>query len=90
VLSQIEHHHIQTLIIDLSGVTPMELDASNQFIKIIEGISMMGCKTILTGLRADIVKNLIQIGVGFNPLAEFKGTLQQALNDVIYDSQLNK
>ncbi|MDR4945712.1 ATP-binding protein [Neobacillus cucumis] len=90
VLSQIEHHHIQSLIIDLSGVTPMEHDASNQFIKIIEGISMMGCKTILTGLRADIVKSLIQIGVGFNPLAEFKGTLQQALNDVIYDSQLNK
>ncbi|MEH7417799.1 hypothetical protein V7266_21235 [Neobacillus drentensis] len=65
----------------------MEIDASDKFAKIIEGISMMGCKTILTGLRADIVKNLINIGIDFNALAEFKGTLQQALNDVMYDQR---
>jgi len=84
VFSEIENHHIQSLILDLSGVTPLEMDAAQNFIKIIEGISMMGCKTIITGLRADIVKSLISLGVGYNPIAEFKGTLQQALNDVMY------
>jgi anti-anti-sigma regulatory factor len=87
VLTEIENHHIRSLIIDLSGVTPMEQDATNRLIKIIEGISMMGCETFLTGLRAEIVKNLINIGVGFNPLAKFKGNLQQALNDVINDTE---
>ena len=79
VLTEIENHHIRSLIIDLSGVTPMEQDATNRLIKIIEGISMMGCETFLTGLRAEIVKNLINIGVGFNPLAKFKGNLRKPL-----------
>ncbi|WP_042374422.1 ATP-binding protein [Neobacillus jeddahensis] len=87
VLTEIEHHHIQSLIIDLSGVAPMEIESTNKLVKIIEGITMMGCKIILTGLRADIVKRLINNETGFTPLAEFKGTLQQALNDVIYHHQ---
>ncbi len=82
VLNEIETNHIQILIIDLSGVAHMELEASNSFIQIIEGISMMGCKTILTGLRAEIVKNLISSGIGLIRQAEFKGTLKLALNDV--------
>ncbi|WP_160725415.1 ATP-binding protein [Bacillus sp. USDA818B3_A] len=88
VLSEIETRQIQYLIIDLSGVTPTDYEASKQFVKIIEGISMMGCKTILTGLRADIVKNIINQGIGFNLMADFKGTLQQALNDVIFSNTL--
>ncbi|ULT57916.1 ATP-binding protein [Neobacillus drentensis] len=87
VFSEIENHHIQSLIIDLSGITPMKHDATVQFIKLIEGISMMGCKTFLTGLRAEIVKNLISIDAGFKPMAKFKGTLEQALNDVINDTE---
>ncbi|WP_102348919.1 ATP-binding protein [Bacillus sp. Marseille-P3661] len=88
VLNEIENRHIQTLIIDLSGVTPMEQEITNKLLKIIEGISMMGCKTIITGLRAEIVKNIIQSNVAINHHAEFKGTLQVALNDVMSKSQV--
>jgi anti-anti-sigma regulatory factor len=88
VLSEIEQQRIQTLILDLSGVTPMEREITNSLIRIIDGIAMMGCKTIITGLRADIVKNIITSEVGITQNAEFKGTLQLALKDVLRNKEL--
>jgi anti-anti-sigma regulatory factor/two-component sensor histidine kinase len=88
VLSQIENQRIQTLILDLSGVTPMEKEIINSLIGIIDGIAMMGCKTVITGLRADIVKSIITSGVSISRNAEFKGTLQLALNDVLMNHAL--
>jgi len=85
VFDEIENQHIQILILDLSGAAPMDGEITRQLLKIIEGISMMGCKTIVTGIRAEIVKSIISSGVGFMNQAEFKGTLQVALNDVIYN-----
>ena len=83
VLNEIEERHIQTLIIDLSGVAKMDDEITSNFVNIIEGISIMGCKTILTGLRAEFVKGLIKSVIYLNQKAEFKGTLQLALKDVI-------
>lgn len=88
VLSEIEAQRIQTLIMDLSGVPPMERDIMQRLLSIIDGIAMMGCKTILTGLRAEIVNNMISEGNGFYGRAEFKGTLQIALNDVLFKEEL--
>lgn len=84
VLSSIENNRIQTLIIDLSGIASMEADTTQQLVKVLEGISFMGCKTIITGIRKEIVRELISLGKSLNALAEFKGTLQIALNDVVF------
>jgi anti-anti-sigma regulatory factor/two-component sensor histidine kinase len=84
VLIEIENNHIQTLIIDLSGVAPLEQETAYEFNRIIDGIYMMGCKTILTGLRAEIVKSLVTSGVNLMQKVEFKGTLQLALNDAFF------
>ncbi|WEG12106.1 STAS domain-containing protein [Pullulanibacillus sp. KACC 23026] len=86
VLEEIGKHHIRTLIIDLSGITPMEEVAVYDFKKIIEANSMMGCQTIITGLRSDIVKNFVNIGINLRELAEFKGTLELALNDILFEN----
>lgn len=84
VLLAIENCQIKTLIVDLSGITPMGKEIIQKFNKIVEGISMMGCKTIITGLRAEIVKELISSGITMNSLPEFKGNLQQALQESMY------
>ena len=49
--------------------------------KIIDGISMMGCKTVITGLRAEVVRKMIHMEVSFNPEAKTLGTLQQELKE---------
>jgi rsbT co-antagonist protein RsbR len=89
VLEEIGKHHIQTLIIDLSGIMPMEEETTHDFKKIIEAIAMMGCQTVITGLRTEIVQSLVTFGVDLKEHAEFKGTLQLALNEVIFGGSLH-
>ncbi|MCL7749610.1 ATP-binding protein [Halalkalibacter alkaliphilus] len=86
VLTEIENQSIQTLIVDFSGVTPMEQETVSDLASIIDGIYMMGCKTILTGLRKEVVKNFRNSSATFLHQGEFKGTLQLALDDVLLNS----
>jgi len=83
VLTAISDLKIQTLIIDLSGAANMEMHVIDHFQKVLTGISMMGCKAILTGLRADLVRTMIHSGISFEEKAETKGTLQQTLREYL-------
>lgn len=87
VFTEIENRQIQTLIIDLSGVASIGQVGADNFIRIIDGLTMMGCTTILTGMRAEIVKKLIAQGNQLLKRAVFKGTLQLALNDVVFKTE---
>ncbi|MBM7694274.1 anti-anti-sigma regulatory factor [Peribacillus deserti] len=79
VLNEIGSTRFQTLVIDLSGVAMMEMDVINHFEKILAGVSMMGCKAILTGMRPDLVRKMVHAGIRFENDAETKGTLQETL-----------
>ncbi|MGS2779427.1 STAS domain-containing protein [Robertmurraya sp. GLU-23] len=80
VLTEIGRLRIQTLIIDLSGIGDMEPDVIDHLMKIIDGTSMMGCHSIITGLRAEVVKKMIHLDVSaFFKKTKTLGTLQQAL-----------
>jgi anti-anti-sigma regulatory factor len=83
VLIGISDLRIETLIIDLSGTANMEMHVIDHFQKILTGISMMGCKAILTGLRADLVRTMIHSEISFEEKAETKGTLQQTLKEYL-------
>ncbi|MGG1369492.1 STAS domain-containing protein [Priestia megaterium] len=88
VLMGISGLRIETLIIDLSGIANMEMHVIDYFQKVLTGISMMGCKAILTGLRADLVKTMIHSGISFKDKAEAKGTLQQTLKEYLVQNRL--
>jgi rsbT co-antagonist protein RsbR len=79
VLMGISSMKIQTLIIDLSGIAEMEIDIIYQFEKILNGVNMMGCKAVLSGLRVELVRKIVKTGVSFGSQVETKGTLQQTL-----------
>jgi rsbT co-antagonist protein RsbR len=81
VLMGISSMRIQTLIIDLSGIAEMEMDVIHQFDKILNGVSMMGCKAVLTGLRVELVREIVSAGVSFGCQVDTKGTLQQTLKE---------
>ncbi|WP_420837675.1 STAS domain-containing protein [Bacillus mesophilum] len=83
VLNEIANSRIQTLILDLSGVALMEMDVIDQFEKILAGISMMGCKAVLTGLRPDLVRRMVHAGIRFDKDADTRGTLQDTLREYI-------
>ncbi|RST72599.1 STAS domain-containing protein [Siminovitchia acidinfaciens] len=83
ILMEISKFGIQTLMIDLSGVAKMEPEVIDRFMKIIDGIELMGCEAILTGLHPIIVRKMINLGVSFGDKAVMKGTLQQAVKDYL-------
>lgn len=87
VLAQIGSTRIETLIIDLSGVLGMETEVIQRMIDLLEGVKMMGCESVITGLRPEIVKTMIRMGLSFEQKAATKGTLQQALSDYLAPMQ---
>lgn len=81
ILTEIGNARIQTLIMDLSGIADMEGEQIEGLKKIIDGISMMGCTAVITGLRKEIVRKITSIGIIFSSNMRITGTLQQALRD---------
>jgi rsbT co-antagonist protein RsbR len=80
VLTEVGRLRIQILIMDLSGIADMESEVIEHLMKTINGSSMMGCRTVITGLRADVVRKMIGLGVTFDKDTKTFGTLQQALS----------
>jgi len=79
VLRQIEVLQIETLIIDLSGVTFLDSAVLNHLFKLFDGIELMGCTTVLTGIRSEIAGSMLKMGLTINNSVIKKGNLQQAL-----------
>ena len=57
----------------------MEMNVIDQFQKVLKGISMMGSKAVISGMRPELVTKMIQTGISFSEKAETRGTLQQTL-----------
>ncbi|SFC64952.1 Anti-anti-sigma regulatory factor (antagonist of anti-sigma factor) [Bacillus sp. OV322] len=83
VLNDIARFKIQSLIMDLSGITDMDVEVIDKFQKVLDGIDMMGCTAVITGLRAELVRKMIHLGISFDRKAITKGTLQQTVQDFI-------
>jgi rsbT co-antagonist protein RsbR len=81
VLTAISEMRIQTLIMDLSGVADISADDVYRLIQIIDGASLMGCNTVITGLRKAVVRKVTDLGNMLNEKTKTLGTLQQALNE---------
>lgn len=79
VLMDISRLKVQTLIMDLSGIADMEKNVIDHFQKVLNGINMMGSKAVITGMRPELVRNMIHTGINFVQKAETRGTLQQTL-----------
>lgn len=79
VLTAIGETRIQTLIMDLSGIADMEPNVIDHLRKLIEGCSLMGCNTVITGLRPEVVRKIVKLGFTFDQNTKTFGTLQQAL-----------
>ena len=80
VLTEVGRLHMQTLLMDLSGIAVMEAEVIDQLKKIIDGAAMMGCTTAISGLRPDVVRSMVRLGVQFDKNTQMVGTLQQALS----------
>lgn len=79
VLTAISEMRIHTLIMDLSGIGDIDREDIHRLIQVIDGASLMGCTTIMTGLRKMVVMRITELGIKLNEEIKTLGTLQQAL-----------
>jgi Signal transduction histidine kinase len=80
-LNQIASLKLQKIIIDLSGVAFMDTAVVGHLFRIVEGIGLLGCKAIITGIRPEIANTMIELGIPFTEKVDTKATLQQALEE---------
>ncbi|OZU90285.1 anti-anti-sigma factor [Virgibacillus indicus] len=90
ILYEISEKRVQTLIMDLSGIAEMDVEVIQNFLKVLDGVAMMGCRTIVTGLRPDIVRNITALDISFDEKVKTKATLKQALKGYIKDEDTDR
>jgi len=87
VLAQIAEQKIRILLIDMSGVAYLDADVLNKLLKLLDGIRFMGCKVTLTGIRPEIVRTMLELGIRFDEGIQTNGTLQQALEELGFKTE---
>ncbi|WP_416825964.1 ATP-binding protein [Ectobacillus polymachus] len=81
-LIRVKEIKAQQLIIDISGVPFVDTAVVNHLFKIVKGIKLLGCSTILTGISAEIADTMIELGIEIDNELTTKSDLQQALQEI--------
>jgi rsbT co-antagonist protein RsbR len=81
-LVRVKELKAQQLIIDISGVPFVDTAVVNHLFKIVKGIRLLGCSTILTGISPEIADTMIELGIEVDNELRTKSDLQQALQEI--------
>ncbi|WNB90983.1 STAS domain-containing protein [Bacillus sp. NEB1478] len=80
-LNQAVKLKLENLIIDVSGVLIVDTMVADQLLRVISALSLLGVKTILTGIRPEVAQTMVALGVNLENI-EVKGNLHQAFSDL--------
>ncbi|MEH7391179.1 ATP-binding protein [Bacillus sp. JJ1503] len=81
-LIKVKELKAEQLIIDLSGVPYIDTSVVNHLFKIVKGIKLLGCSTILTGISPDTADTMIELGIEIDNGVKTMSDLQQALQEI--------
>ncbi|OLS38315.1 anti-anti-sigma factor [Alkalihalophilus pseudofirmus] len=74
---------LSKLILDLSGVSFVDTMVANHIFKLVDGLSLLGVKTIITGISPAIAQTSVQLDIKMERLVTC-ATLKQALANIGY------
>jgi rsbT co-antagonist protein RsbR len=69
------------LFLDLSGVLTIDTTVAHKIIKIVISLRLLGVNLILTGIRPEISRTIVNLGIDFQ--TESRGTLKQAIQEFV-------
>lgn len=81
-LIRVKELKAEQLIVDISGVPFVDTAVVNHLFKIVKGIKLLGCSTILTGISPEIADTMIELGVEVDNELRTMSDLQQALQSL--------
>lgn len=76
-LNQAIKLRLEHLIIDVSGVMIIDTMVADQLFRVIDALSLLGVKTILTGIRTEVAQTMVSLGLNTDKI-KVKGNLHQA------------
>ncbi|MDQ0340481.1 rsbT co-antagonist protein RsbR [Caldalkalibacillus uzonensis] len=82
-LERINQGRISHIILDLSGVAYMDTGVVQHLFKMVDGFTLLGCQTTVTGIRPEIANTVVEMGIEITNRVKTFGSLQQALEKEI-------
>lgn len=80
LLEAIRAHRARIVIIDITGVPAVDSKVANHLIQTVEAARLMGAKTIVTGLSAEVAQTLVTLGVDLSQVRTV-GDLQTGIEE---------
>ncbi|WP_210364040.1 STAS domain-containing protein [Bacillus sp. REN3] len=69
------------LIFDISGVAIVDTMVADQLFKVISALSLVGVKTIMTGIRPEVAHTMVSLGLNLDGIT-VKANLHQAFKEI--------
>jgi rsbT co-antagonist protein RsbR len=80
-LKQSANLKLSHLILDISGVMIVDTMVADQLFKVIEALSLIGVKTIITGIRPEVAQTIVTLGIKLNGI-QVKANVYQAFEEL--------
>jgi rsbT co-antagonist protein RsbR len=78
LLNGIVTHQAEMVIIDVTGVPEIDTNVASHLLRTIRAASLLGARSVLVGIRADMAQTMIQLGVDLGAI-ETKSNLQAGI-----------
>jgi PAS domain S-box-containing protein len=78
LLEGIEDHQAKIAIMDITGVPVVDTAVAMYLIQTARAASLMGCRSLLVGIRPEIAQVIVELGIDMSGLATF-GDLQSGI-----------
>ncbi|GIV97234.1 MAG: hypothetical protein KatS3mg057_1891 [Herpetosiphonaceae bacterium] len=85
LLHSITQHRARVVIIDITGVPVVDTSVAAQLISVANAARLLGCKTMLVGIRPEIAQTIVSLGLTMDQLstlASLAEGLRAALGEV--------
>jgi PAS domain S-box-containing protein len=66
------------VILDITGVSVVDTQVADAFIRASQAVSLLGAQVVLTGIRPEVAQTLVQLGVDLRSIIT-RGTLQDGI-----------
>lgn len=73
-------YEVGCLLIDLSGVSHIDTMVASQLSELIQGLTLIGTRTSLSGIRPEIAQTAVQLGIKFTGFNIYPSIAQALAN----------
>ena len=81
-LQSIVDHRAHTLMLDIGGVGVVDTAVANHLIKVAKAATLMGCKTIISGISPAIAQTITELGIELGSI-HTTSTIESALREAV-------